>query len=334
MMFENKHILITGGTGSIGQQLTNRLLQYNPKSIKIFSRNEQSHLSMSKKFDDNRLRFLIGDIRDYSRLARAMNDVDIVFHTAALKDVGFIEYNPSESVKTNVQGTENVINACHAANIELAVGISTNKAVSPVNVYGATKLLMEKLFISARNHVNMKKHTTKFITVRYGNVLGSSESVVPKFIDQIRAKQPIKITDPRMTRFNMRPDDALDFILNSAKIAKTPVTFVPKLKAYNIMDLKDALFELVGKTECVIDKIRPGERLTDMLISSEEIRNTYEARNDFIIAQDDPIEDLSETYPEYKKTTISAYSSNMVEILSKRELVEMLIPIIKEMSEI
>lgn len=286
---------------------------------------------MSNKFDDKRLRFFIGDIRDYSRLVRAMDGVDIVFHAAALKDVVFLEYNPFESVKTNVHGTQNVINACHATDVKLAVGISTDKAVSPVNVYGATKLLMEKLFISARNYVNMKKYMTRFVTVRYGNILGSSGSVVPKFIEQIRAKQPIKITDARMTRFNMRPDDAIDFIFNSARTAKTPVTFVPKLKAYNIMDLKDALFELVGKTEYMVDKIRPGERLTEILISSEEMRNTYEARNGFIIAQEDPIEDLSETYPEYKKTAISAYSSDMVETLSKSELVEMLVPIVKEM---
>lgn len=334
IVFENKQILITGGTGSIGQQLTRRLLQHNPKSIRIFSRNEQNHLSMARKFDDDeRLRFFIGDIRDYSRLVRAMDDVDIVFHTAALKDVVFLEYNPFESIKTNVQGTQNVINACHATNVKLAVGISTDKAVSPVNVYGATKLLTEKLFTSARNYVNTKKYPTKFVTVRYGNVLGSSGSVVPKFIEKIKTKQLIRITDSRMTRFNMIPDDAIDYVLNSAKTARTPVTFVPKLKAYNIMDLKDALFELVGKTEYMVDKIRLGERLTEILISSEEIRNTYEAKNDFIITPEDPIEDLSGMYPEYKKTTISTYSSDTVELLSKNELVEMLIPIVENMNE-
>lgn len=332
-MFENKRILITGGTGSLGQALTEQLLQYNPEVIRIYSRNEYNQTLMTRKFSGNKkLRFFIGDIRDYPRLVRAMEDVDIVFHTAALKDVVAIEYNPFESIKTNVIGTQNVIEACHAAKIKLAVGVGTDKAVAPLNVYGATKLLMEKLFTSANNYVDISKHLTKFIAVRYGNVLGSNGSVAPKFIKQIKTKQLVTITDPKMTRFNITMSGALDFILNSAKESKNSVTFVPKLKAYNIMDLKDALFEILGKTEYKIDKIRPGEKIAEVLISTDEMRNTLEGKNNFIITKGNHSDEhLKKTHPNYKNVANgSAYSSDTVEKLSKKELIEMLRPLVEK----
>jgi UDP-N-acetylglucosamine 4,6-dehydratase/UDP-glucose 4-epimerase len=211
-MFEGKKILITGGTGSLGQALTQRLLEEKVERIRIFSRNEEKQISMEHKFDDNRLRFFLGDINDLERLKRALEDIDIVFHTAALKHVPKIEYNPFEAIKTNVIGSQNVIDACLHENVEKAIAIGTDKAVSPLNTYGATKLLMEKLFVTANNYVNPAKHKTKFISVRYGNVFGSSGSVIPRFIEQIKKKQKITITDPQMTRFSITMNEALDFI--------------------------------------------------------------------------------------------------------------------------
>ena len=230
-MFEGKTVLITGGTGSLGYALTKRLLQLNVEKIRIFSRNESKQIEMESEFNDSRIRYFIGDVRDLSRLIRAMEDVDIVFHAAALKHVPVIEYNPFEAIKTNVIGSQNVIDACLHENVERAICIGTDKAVSPLNTYGATKLLMEKLFVTAENYINKDKHKTKFISARYGNVLGSSGSVVQKFIKQIKNNEKITITDPSMTRFSITMDEALDFILDSASIGQGSDIFIPKLKA-------------------------------------------------------------------------------------------------------
>jgi len=244
-MFKGKRILITGGTGSLGQALTKRLLQLDVDTVRIFSRNENKQVTMEAKFHDDRLRFLIGDVRDLSRLNRALEDIDVVFHAAALKHVPVVEYNPFEAIKTNVEGSQNVIDACLKENVEIAVCVGTDKAVSPLNAYGATKLLMEKLFITTSNYLNKERYQTKFIALRYGNVLGSSGSVVPKFINQIRANEKITITDPTMTRFSITMDEALDFILESTSMVKGSEIFVPKLHAYTITDLRDALFDLI-----------------------------------------------------------------------------------------
>ena len=220
-MFEGKKILITGGTGSLGSALTKRLLQLGVDTVRIFSRNENKQVTMEAKFHDDRLRFLIGDVRDLSRLNKALEDIDVVFHAAALKHVPVVEYNPFEAIKTNVEGSQNVIDACLKENVEIAVCVGTDKAVSPLNAYGATKLLMEKLFITTSNYLNKERYQTKFIALRYGNVLGSSGSVVPKFINQIRANEKITITDPTMTRFSITMDEALDFILESTGTGST-----------------------------------------------------------------------------------------------------------------
>ena len=214
-MFEGKKILITGGTGSLGQALTKRLLKSNVDTVRIFSRNESKQIEMESNFKDERLRFFLGDVRDLNRLKRAIEDIDFVFHAAALKHVPKIEYNPFEAIKTNVMGSQNVIDACLEEGVTKAICIGTDKAVSPLNTYGATKLLMEKLFVTANNYLNPERHPTRFIAVRYGNVLGSSGSVVPKFIEQIKNQQKISITDPNMTRFSITMDEALDFVLES-----------------------------------------------------------------------------------------------------------------------
>ena len=188
------------------------MLNYNVYAISIFSRNENEQVKMSSKLNDPRLRFLIGDIRDNNRLERALEDVDVVFHAAALKHVPIVEFNPFEAVQTNILGSQNVINASLKEDVETCVCIGTDKAVSPLNTYGATKLLMEKLFITASNYLNPQRHKTKFLAVRYGNVLGSNGSVIPKISEQIKSGNKITITDPTMTRFNITMNEALDLI--------------------------------------------------------------------------------------------------------------------------
>ena len=324
-MFEGKKILITGGTGSLGQALTKRLLTMGVETIRIFSRNEHKQIEMEAKFQDERLRFFIGDVRDYQRLEMALEDIDIVFHAAALKHVPKIEYNPFESIKTNVIGTQNVIDACLKRNVEKAVCIGTDKAVSPLNTYGSTKLLMEKLFVAANNYLNREKHRTIFLAVRYGNVLGSSGSVIPKFIEQIKANKQVTITDPKMTRFSITMNEALDLILNAITSAKGSEIFVPKLRAYNIVDVKNALTELISDTGEKITGIRTGEKLHETLINEDEIRYAWEFENMYMIAS--PLytlfndKNIKESYQGIKKIEyVQKYSSDSVEKISVKDL--------------
>ena len=324
-MFEGKKILITGGTGSLGQALTKRLLTMGVETIRIFSRNEHKQIEMEEKFQDERLRFFIGDVRDYQRLEMALEDIDIVFHAAALKHVPKIEYNPFESIKTNVIGTQNVIDACLKRNVEKAVCIGTDKAVSPLNTYGSTKLLMEKLFVAANNYLNREKHRTIFLAVRYGNVLGSSGSVIPKFIEQIKANKQVTITDPKMTRFSITMNEALDLILNAITSAKGSEIFVPKLRAYNIVDVKNALTELISDTGEKITGIRTGEKLHETLINEDEIRYAWEFENMYMIAS--PLytlfndKNIKESYQGIKKIEdVQKYSSDSVEKISVKDL--------------
>ena len=328
-MFEDKKILITGGTGSLGQALTKRLLDENVKAVRIFSRNEEKQVQMENNFDDNRLRFFLGDINDLERMKRAFEDIDIVFHTAALKHVPKIEYNPFEAIKTNVIGSQNVIEACIHENVEKAIAIGTDKAVSPLNTYGATKLLMEKLFVTANNYVNPEKHLTKFISVRYGNVFGSSGSVIPRFIEQIKKKQKITITDPKMTRFSITMNEALDFILNATNSGKGSEIFVPKMRAYDIMDLKDALFSILGNFGEEIIGIRPGEKLHEVLIGDDEIRHSWEFNDMYMITNPHyplfHVNKINETYQGITKVeNLKNYSSYIVDKISKQELETMI----------
>ncbi|AJW71792.1 polysaccharide biosynthesis protein [Nitrosopumilus adriaticus] len=328
-MFDGKKILITGGTGSLGRALTQRLLEFNIDTIRIFSRNESQQIEMESKFNDERLRFLLGDIRDRERLIRATEDIDIVFHTAALKHVPKIEYNPFEAINTNVIGSQNVLDACLKNNVEKAVCIGTDKSVSPLNTYGATKLLMEKLFVTANNYQDPKIHPTKYVAVRYGNVMGSSGSVIPKFIEQIKNHQKITITDPEMTRFSITMCEALDFILNATKSGLGSEIFVPKMRAYNIMDVKDALHELYGNFDEEIIGIRLGEKLHEVLIGDDEIRHTWEYNDMYMITN--PLYPLfhankiNEIYPNIKKIeNLKNYSSDIAERISKNDLITMI----------
>ena len=321
-MFDGKKVLITGGTGSLGQALTKRLLKTKVETIRILSRNENKQITMESEFRDDRLRFLIGDIRDIHRLNRALEDVDIVFHAAALKHVPVVEYNPFEAVNTNVLGSQNVIDACLHEDVEVAVCVGTDKAVSPLNAYGATKLLMEKLFTSASNYLDRERHRTKFIALRYGNVLGSSGSVVPKFIEQIRKKEKLTITDHNMTRFSIMMDEALDFILESTMHGKGSEIFVPKIRSYSINDLRSALNELICNTGEKKVPIRPGEKMHETLINEDEIRYAWEFDNKYIIFN--PIrseEEIRKSYKKIKKIeNLDRYSSDKVARIPKDEL--------------
>ena len=325
-MFDNKKILITGGTGSLGRALTKRLLAEKVDVIRIFSRNENKQVTMQSEFNDDRLRFLIGDVRDLPRLQRALEGIDIVFHTAALKHVPIIEYNPFEAINTNVIGSRNVIEACLSENVDRVVGVGTDKAVSPLNTYGATKLLMEKLFTTASNYLDKDKHKTKFISLRYGNVLGSSGSVIPKFIQQIKSNQKITITDPEMTRFSITMDEALDFILESTISGKGSEVFIPKLRAYKIDDVKVALQELIDNTGEEKIPVRQGEKFHETLINTDEMRTTLESESKYMILQKEiSDQEIDEEYPGFRRITLTKpYSSDVVEKIPINDLKDIL----------
>ena len=325
MLFEKKTVLITGGTGSLGQALTTRLLALNVGTIRIYSRNENKQIEMETKFNDSRIRFFLGDIRDLDRLTRAMDNVDFVFHAAALKHVPKIEYNPFEAIKTNVIGSQNVIDACIASNVKKAICVGTDKAVSPLNTYGATKLLMEKLFVTANHYLDPQKHDTKFIALRYGNVLGSSGSVIPKFIEQISKKNKLSITDSNMTRFSITMNEALDFILKATELGKGSEIFIPKIRSYSIVDVKDAIVKILEDTGYDEVGIRPGEKLHEVLINADEKKYTWEIQNMYMILN--PLfnsfhnQNISKLYPDSQKmTNYKIYSSEVVERIPVSEL--------------
>ncbi len=325
-LFDGKKILITGGTGSLGKALTRRLLETNVDTIRIFSREEFKQVQMQSELNDKRLRFLIGDVRDKDRLSRALEDINIVIHAAALKHVPVAEYNPFEAVKTNVYGSQNLVEACLDNEIELALAIGTDKAVAPFNTYGATKFLMERLFISANNYKG--KHNIKFACVRYGNVLGSRGSIVPIFSDMIRSGKKVTITDPNMTRFNITMNQALDFVFRALKNASGGEVFVPKLKAYKTGDVKDAIMDLMeAKNEVEQISVRPGEKFHESLISEDELRNTYENKEDYLIIDQQTLNELENSRNnDISKTTLTErYSSDKVELLTKDQIKEILV---------
>ena len=281
-MLNNKTILITGGTGSFGQKFTKRILsEYNPKKIIIYSRDEYKQYVMRSKFKeyDKKLRFFIGDVRDKDRLYRAFEGVDIVIHSAALKHVTIAEYNPIEAIKTNIEGAMNIVDAAIDLGIQKVVALSTDKAVNPVNLYGATKLVSDKLFVSG-NAYSGNKGTT-FSVVRYGNVTGSRGSVVPFFKTMIKnGVTELPITDFRMTRFWITLDQGVDLVFKAIDEAKGGEIYVSKIPSYKVIDLakaikKDAELKEVG--------IREGEKLHEVMITEEDSLLTYDYGDHYII---------------------------------------------------
>jgi len=324
-MFDGKKILITGGTGSLGRALTEKILESDVDTIRILSREEWKQEQMREELNDKRLRFLIGDVRDKERLLMALEDIDIVFHAAALKHVHIAEYNPFEAVKTNVYGTQNLIDACLEKDVKTAIAISTDKAVSALNTYGATKLLMERLFVSADYYKG--NHKIKFICVRYGNVLGSRGSLVPKIISQINKGKKITITDPTMTRFTITMKESLELILRAFNHGTGGEVFIPKLKAYKLGDMKDAIIEqLKAKNEIENIPIRPGEKNHEILINKDELRNAYETEQDYILFEKElHNHDLDPSLNAKKVRLTDQFSSELVDLLTKEELKEILL---------
>jgi len=302
---EGKNILITGGTGSFGNKMVETLLQFNPSKIIIFSRDEFKQYHMGKKFPVKKypcMRYLIGDIRDYERLNFAFNEVDLVFHAAALKQVPAMEYNPTEAIKTNIYGAENLIRAAINNNVKKVIAISTDKAVSPVNLYGATKMCFEKLFLAANNLVG--KRDIFFSVMRYGNVFGSRGSVVPLFLNQTKNNK-FTITDKRMTRFTITLQDAINFVLNSAYKMIGREIFIPKLPSYNIVQLAKVINP---KAEIEYMGIRPGEKIHECMINTHESHNTLNCNNYFIVLQNK--NNLDKYIENYKEDFVSIRGEN------------------------
>jgi UDP-N-acetylglucosamine 4,6-dehydratase/5-epimerase len=293
-MFNNKTILITGGTGSFGQKCTEMILKkYTPKSIRIYSRGEHKQVEMEKQFNDDRLRFLIGDVRDKNRLNRAMNDVDIVIHAAALKHVPVCEYNPNEAVRTNIEGAMNVIDCAIDNNVEKVVALSTDKAVEPFNLYGASKLVSEKLFVQANTYSGSRK--TKFCCVRYGNVIGSNGSVIPLFLKQ-RETGTITITDETMTRFWITLEEGVELVFYALEFMHGGEVFIPKLPSVRMKDLAEVIAPECKKK---IIGIRAGEKKHEMLFSESESRTVIPRDNKYII------------YPEFMFWTTEMHPKNI-----------------------
>ena len=276
-ILENKALLITGGTGSFGQAFTKIALQHDPKVVRIFSRGELLQQEMSLKFNDERLRFFIGDVRDKSRIHRATKGVDIIIHAAALKQIPACEYNPIEAVRTNIEGSVNIIDAAIDNQVDKVIGISSDKACAPINLYGVTKACMEKLLIQANSYTGGRK--TKFSCVRYGNVIGSRGSIMPRFLEQKR-RGIITITDERMTRFWITLEQGVHFVINCIDMMRGGEVFVPKIPSMRVMDLANTI---APKAEKQFIGIRPGEKLNEVLITEDEARHTREFEDYLVI---------------------------------------------------
>ena len=273
---DNKSILITGGTGSLGKALTGYILNKYPnvKKLVIYSRDEQKQFQMSQEFPESKypmIRYFIGDVRDGSRLVRAFSGIDYVIHAAAMKHVHIAEYNPDECIKTNINGARNVINASLESSVSRVVALSTDKAAAPINLYGATKLVSDKLFVSA-NNIKGKKDI-KFSVVRYGNVMASNGSVIPFFKNLRDQNKSITITDPNMTRFNISIEDGVKMVMYALENAWGGELFVPKIPSYQIMDLAKAI---APNSEIEIVGIRPGEKVHEEMITKSDSFLTYD----------------------------------------------------------
>jgi UDP-N-acetylglucosamine 4,6-dehydratase len=322
-MLNNKSIIITGGTGSLGKELTKTILAKWPQveRLIIYSRDEQKQFQMAQEYPVDKypmIRFFIGDVRDYERMKRAFHDVDCVIHAAAMKHVHIAEYNPDECVKTNIGGAENVIKAALSCGVKDVVALSTDKACAPINLYGATKLASDKLFIAANNIKG--KQDVKFSVVRYGNVMGSNGSVIP-FFQQRKETGVLPITDSKMTRFNISLADGVEMVLHALENAWGGELFVPKIPSYRITDLAEAIGP---ECELPVTGIRPGEKIHEEMITPSDSFSTYDLGNYYVILPQTPNWDLN-TYIEKLNAKIvpqgfSYNSESNKEFLSVDEL--------------
>jgi len=332
-LFKNKKILITGGTGSIGMEILQEMLKHEPAVVRIIDLDETKQFELQERYKDyDNIRFLLGDIRDKERLYHATEGIDIVFHTAALKHVLACEYNPFEAVKTNVIGIQNLIDVAMGEEIEKVIFTSSDKAVNPANVMGATKLLAERLITSANYYKGARK--TVFSSVRFGNVLGSRGSVIPLFKKQIERGGPVTITNNKMTRFIMSMRDAINLLFKATELAQGGEIFIFKMDAIKITDLAEVMIEeLVPKYGYTPDEIKmaiigakPGEKLYEELMTEEEARRALETEDMFILLPE--IEELSYIdktfYPSTSQAEIKAYTSKDTKYLAKEEIKELL----------
>ncbi|CAM4274970.1 polysaccharide biosynthesis protein [Paenibacillus alkaliterrae] len=308
-MFSNATILVTGGTGSWGHELIRQLLPQNPRKVTVFSRNESSQVAMKREFEDPRLSFCIGDIRDKEALLKACEGVDYVFHLAALKHVPVCEEQPYEALKTNVIGTQHVIEAAIENKVKKVINISTDKAANPSNFYGMTKAIGEKLIVQA----NLLQSDTRFICVRGGNVLGTNGSVVHLFIKQIKEKNQIGITDKNMTRFFLTQEEAISLLLRGAMEGVGGEIFVMMMPTCKIIDLAEVLTEHLGKTDVSVVElgIRPGEKIHEILLSEFESHTTVTYDDQYlVILPTIDIPKLKAHYSSYPKVKIDSFCSS------------------------
>ena len=324
-IFKGKKILVTGGTGSIGSEIVRRVLKYDPEVVRILSRDETKQFEFKQELGNlENIRYLIGDIRDKDRLIRAFENIDIIFHAAAMKHVPACEYNPFEAVKTNVIGTQNVIDAALENDVERVIAISTDKAASPVNTMGATKLLAEKLFIDTYLFAWHRK--TVFACVRFGNVMGSRGSVMPLFERQIRNGGPLTVTDPEMTRFIMTIPRAVDLVFKATEIACGGEIFIFKMPVMKIGDLAQVMVEKMAPKygyrpediKMQIIGIRDGEKKYEHLLNEEESRSAFETSDMFIIVP--PKWENTRPYEGAVKIRQKSYRSDNQKVMSKEEI--------------
>ena len=328
-MLNGKSILITGGTGSLGKQLTKTILEKYPnvKKLIIYSRDEQKQFVMAQEFSEAKypaIRYFIGDVRDYERIKRAIFEVDFVIHAAAMKHVHIAEYNPDECIKTNVGGAENVIKACLNSTVSRVVALSTDKACAPINLYGATKLTSDKLFIAANNIKG--KQDIKFSVVRYGNVMGSNGSVIPFFMNK-KKSGVLPITDNRMTRFNISLQGGVDMVLHALEHAWGGELFVPKIPSYKILDVAKAIgpdceVQMVG--------IRPGEKIHEEMITYSDSFTTYDTGKYFVVLPQITNWDLNEFIKKFNAVKVPEGFNYNSENNTEWETVESLRTLIKE----
>lgn len=316
-IFDNSRILITGGTGSWGQTLTRLLFKnYSPKEVICFSRGELQQVQMQRKFNNPKLKFVIGDVRDYEALKFATKKVDIIFHMAALKHVPVCEEHPQEAIKTNINGTTNIVNAAIENGVKKVIDVSTDKAVEPLNLYGMTKAVGEKLIIQA----NDLTEDTKFVCIRGGNVLGSNGSVVPYFVDQIKAGGPLTVTDFNMTRFFLTLEEAIGLLFKAGEDSIGGETFVMNMPAYYIKDIAEVLMEKYGSVNVKEIGIKPGEKIDEMLISHHEAKLSYcYDENYFVIL---PTKCNDELYTKYGKLPKFPYAefSSRTKLMPKNQI--------------
>lgn len=320
-IFNDARIFVSGATGSWGQTLITKILQnYNVREIVCFSRSEIQQVNMKRKFNNSKLRFIIGDVRDYEAVEMATRDIDYIFHLAALKHVPICEELPLEAIKTNITGTENIIKAAIVNKVKKVIDVSSDKAVEAINLYGMTKAVGEKLIIQANNLSDY----TKFVCIRGGNVMGSSGSVIPFFIEQIKSGGPITVTDKRMTRFFLTLEEAIGLLFKASENSIGGETFVMNMPACYITDLAKVLMNCVGQVDIIETGIRPGEKLDEVLISNHEAQLTYEYdENYFVILPIGANGALLDKYSNLKKFGTEEFSSK-TKLLNLTEIESML----------